>query len=172
MQPDSTALVVRPAVSRDLPALVAIDALCFSAGIAYPRAELAGLLHSNSVFTLVAESSSTIAGFAALGILPSQHSSNLRAGGAQPLNPSVAIHGELITIDVLPEYRRQRVGWQLHQALEEWLRAGNGNSIELHVAIDNAGAIRFYRQMGYVVMKRVPRYYLAKLDAWRMEKVL
>lgn len=172
MQPDRAITVVRPAASQDLNALVAIDALCFSTGIAYPRAEMAALLHSSSVLTLVAESSTAIAGFAALGIYPAPLPASPSRRGAQPAQSSAAIHGELITIDVLPQFRRRRVGWQLHRALEDWLRAGSGTHIELHVAVDNAGAIRFYRQLGYSVMERVPRYYMAALDAWRMEKAL
>jgi ribosomal protein S18 acetylase RimI-like enzyme len=164
-QPDSTALVVRPAAPQDLARLVAIDASCFSAGIAYPRAELAALLRAPSVLTLVAESSSKIAGFAALGIRPAPHLSNARHTPAAP-------QGELITIDVLPEFRRQGVGGRLHHALQEWLRAAEGNSIELHVAVDNAGALHFYSQLGYIITRRVPGYYLATLDAWRMEKTL
>jgi ribosomal-protein-alanine N-acetyltransferase len=164
-QPDSTALVVRPAVSLDLARLVAIDALCFSAGIAYPRAELAALLCAPSVLTLVAESSSKIAGFAALGIRPAPHLSSAGRASAAP-------EGELITIDVHPEFRRQGVGGQLHHALEDWLRAAEGNSIELHVAVDNTGALQFYKKLGYIITKRVPRYYLRTLDAWHMEKNL
>lgn len=165
MQPDSTPLVVRPAVSQDLARLVAIDAQCFSVGIAYPRAELAALLREPSVLTLVAEASSTIAGFAALGIHPAPRLANASHAAA-------ALQGELITIDVLPEFRRRGVGCQLHHALEEWLRAQEGNSIELHVAVDNAEALRFYRHQGYVVIERVPRYYLSTLDAWCMQKIL
>lgn len=106
MQPDSAALVVRPAVLGDLAELVKIDAICFPAGIAYPNNELAALLKSRSVLTLVAEAFGRIAGFAAMGFLPSRA-------------PSQSILGELITIDVPPEFRRQQVGLRLHHALVE-----------------------------------------------------
>lgn len=154
--PDASNCVVRPAVLRDLDRLLAIDALCFPPGIAYPPQEIADLLRAQSVLTLVAEKSGTIVGFAALG--------QWQRHGLR--------HGELITIDVLPEHRRGRVGWQLHQGLEDWLRAANGRSIQLHVAVDNADAVRFYRQLGYRTLARVPRYYLETIDAWQMEKRL
>jgi len=160
IQPDSDALLVRPAVLHDLAELVAIDALCFPPGIAYPHDQMAALLRARSVLTLLAESSTMIAGFAALRILPSRHLSMRQRTG------------ELITIDVLPEFRRKRAGWQLHGALEEWLRAGNGSRMELHVAVDNTGAMDFYRRLGYTVTERVPRYYRSTLDAWRMEKLV
>lgn len=157
-QPDGPAIAVRPAGLSDLPTLVAIDALCFPAGIAYSRAEISALLRSPSAVTLVAASSATLVGFAVLEILPPRRSF--------PRRPS----GELVTLDVLPEFRRRRVGHLLYRAVEDRLRARNGTHIGLHVAVENTGAIRFYRQLGYVFVERVPRYYLGTIDAWRMEK--
>ena len=153
--PDASSFTMRPAVLRDLDALTAIDALCFPPGIAYPREEIAALLRIRSAITLVAERSGAIAGFASLRLLLPRRSPQ---------------GGELVTIEVLPEFRRTRIGWQLHQALEDWLRAVGGVSIELHVAVDNKPAIRFYQCLGYTVTARVPRYYLGTTDAWRMEK--
>lgn len=159
MQPDSAALVVRPAVLNDLAELVKIDSICFPAGIAYPDSELAALLKSRSVLTLVAEAFGRIAGFAAMGFLPSTA-------------PSQSILGELVTIDVLPEFRRQYVGLRLHQALLERTGLKHGDRLQLHVAVNNPGAFEFYRRLGYKRRERVPRYYLDALDAWRMEKLL
>ncbi|HET9087204.1 MAG TPA: N-acetyltransferase [Acidobacteriaceae bacterium] len=159
MQPDRAALVVRPAVLADVAELAEIDAICFAAGIAYPASELAALLNSHAVLTIVAEASAKIAGFAAMGFLPSRKLPGNRCG-------------ELITIDVLPEFRRQHVGLQLHRALEEQLFLKNGDRLQLHVGVDNWGAIEFYRRLGYKRRERVPRYYLDTLDAWRMEKLL
>ena len=155
--PDAFSFTMRPAILRDLDALTAIDALCFPPGIAYPREEIAALLRMRSAITLVAERSSVIAGFASLRLLPPRHSSQ---------------RGELITIEVLPEFRRTRIGWQLHQALEDWLRAAAGTHIELHVAVSNTAAIHFYQRLGYKLIARVPRYYLETIDAWRMEKTV
>jgi ribosomal-protein-alanine N-acetyltransferase len=154
--PHASSFVVRPAVLQDLDSLAAIDALCFPAGIAYPRKEIASLLRAHSILTVVAERGAIIAGFAALSLL---HRKGSR-------------HGELITIDVLPEFRRKHIGGQLHRVLEEWLGASNGRSIRLHVAVDNASALQFYEQLGYRILERVPRYYLHTMDAWKMEKLL
>ena len=157
--PDTSSFAMRPAVLKDLDALAAIDACCFPPGIAYPREEIASLLSEPTVFTLVAERSQTIEGFASLQLVRQRgfpHSSR----------------GELITIDVLPDFRRGRVGWQLHQGLEDWLRAGRGQSIELHVAIDNPAAVGFYERLGYRIVARIPSYYLEAMDAWRMKKIL
>lgn len=118
-QPDGPAIAVRPAGLSDLPTLVAIDALCFPAGISYSRAEISALLRSPSAVTLVAASSATLVGFAVLEILPPRRSF--------PRRPS----GELVTLDVLPEFRRRRVGHLLYRAVEDRLRARNGTHIGL-----------------------------------------
>ncbi|MGC1781063.1 MAG: N-acetyltransferase [Acidobacteriaceae bacterium] len=154
--PDESPIAIRPAVLQDLDRLVEIDAECFPAGIAYPREEIAALLVAPSVLTVVAEKAGAIAGFAALGWS--------RRRGAR--------YGELITIDILPQFRREGVGWQLHEELERWLRAGDGASIHLHVSIANTAAINFYQRLGYRTTARIPRYYLGRIDAWRMEKAL
>jgi ribosomal protein S18 acetylase RimI-like enzyme len=158
--PDASSFAMRPAVLEDLDALMAIDVQCFPAGIAYPKEEIASLLGSRTGLTLVAEHSQTIVAFASLRLLRQQRFSQQRR------------RGELITIDVLPEFRRARVGWQLHHALEDWLRAGGGRSIELHVAVGNTAAIRFYERLGYRTVARIPQYYLETIDAWQMEKLL
>ena len=158
--PDDSSISIRPAVLRDLERLVAIDAHCFPPGIAYPSQEIAALLRSRSVLTIVAErrreGRTAVAGFAALGW-------SARRGSR---------HGELITIDVLPEFRREGTGWRLHGELEQRLRAGRGVSIQLHVSVANAAALNFYRRLGYRVLARIPQYYLGTIDAWRMEKLL
>ncbi len=158
--PDASTVAMRPAVLDDLEVLAAIDACCFPPGIVYPKKEIAYLLRAPAVLTLVAERSREILGFASLRILQRR---GLRQGSRR---------GELITIDVLPEFRRERVGSQLHHALEDWLRAGGGTGIELHVAVSNTAAIGFYQRLGYSVIARVPDYYLESLDAFRMEKLI
>lgn len=154
--PDASLFAIRPAVLSDLDALAAIDQRCFPVGIAYSKQEIESLLSGSAALTLVAERSQEIAGFASLR--------TFQRRGAR--------RGELITIDILPEFRRERMGLQLHQELEDWLRTGGGVAIELHVAVSNVAAIGFYEHLGYRAITRVPNYYLETLDALRMEKLL
>jgi len=156
--PDASFSALRPAGLEDLATLEAIDQRCFPRGIAYPKEEIAALLRARSALTLVAERAGVVAGFASMRLLQARRS------------PPPPRRGELITIDVLPEFRRARVGWDLYAALEDWLRANGGQGIELNVAVDNLAALRFYQRLGYTVVARVPRYYLQSVDAWRMEK--
>lgn len=43
--------------------------------------------------------------------------------------------------------------------------------MQLHVSTDNRAALSFYRQLGYSIIGRIPRYYLKTIDAWQMEKI-
>jgi ribosomal-protein-alanine N-acetyltransferase len=158
--PDASSLRIRPALLSDLEALTVIDRQCFSVGIAWPREELAALLSSESILTLVAEHSREVAGFTCLGWKRPRHSA------VTPLQ------GELVTIDVLPQWQRKGIGEKLYRALEQEFHARGGVSIELHVAVDNQAAIAFYQRLRYQVIGHVPRYYLNSLDAWRMKKSL
>ena len=149
---------IRPAVSRDLDALAAIDALCFPPGIAYPREEIAFLLLNPTVITLVAEHSGVIIGLAAL--------ERRRRTRHTPR------YGELVTIEVLPQFRRESIGDALYRTLETGLREWGGSSIHLHVSVENTDAFAFYQRLGFRVIDRVPNYYLHRIDAWQMEKDL
>jgi len=158
--PATSPFLIRPAVMRDADALTAIDALCFPAGIAYPRDEIVFLLRNPTITTVVAEHSAAIAGFAALQ--RRQHSRSC---------PN-SRYGELVTIEVLPQFRRQMLGAQLYQTLEASLSAWGGSRMQLHVSVDNRAALAFYRCLGYRIVDRAPGYYLETIDAWQMEKNL
>ena len=156
LQP-APSFVIRPAVMPDLDALAAIDALCFPPGIAYPREEIAFLLSTSAIVVLVAERSGVVVGFAAL---------ERRRRTRQD-----ARYGELVTIEVLPQFRRQSIGIELYQTLEDSLRDWGGGRMQLHVSVENRAALSFYRRLGYRVIDRAPGYYLKTIDAWQMEKV-
>ncbi len=154
--PEGSSFAIRPAVMQDLDALTAIDALCFPPGIAYPREEIEFLLSTAAILTLVAERSGVIIGFAAL---------ERRRRSRQN-----ARYGELVTMEVLPQFRRESIGGALYQMLEDHLREWGGTNMQLHVSVENTAAVSFYLRLGYRVVSRIPAYYLGKIDAWQMEK--
>ena len=158
MKLPEASLSIRPAVSRDLDALAAIDALCFPPGIAYPREEIEFLLLNPTVITLVAERSGVIVGLAALE--------------RRRRTPQAPRYGELVTIEVLPGFRGESIGRALYQSLEASLRDWGGGGIRLHVSVENAAAVAFYQRLGFRTVDRVRRYYLRSIDAWQMEKAL
>ncbi len=64
--------------------------------------------------------------------------------------------GHIISIAVLPPWRRKGIGRQL---LELALRAPGIRKIWAEVRVSNQGAQAFYFSLGFQVMGRVPNYY-------------
>lgn len=140
---------------EDFDAICQIDRLCFEPGISYDPEEVEGWLGQRGSFVLVAEdgAQARLAGF----VLARRTSARL---------------GHIITIDVLPEYRRSGIGKDLMQQAEHRLQAMGVRRIRLEVSVENQAALRFYEKLGYQLAGRIPRYYLDRIDAWAMQREL
>jgi ribosomal protein S18 acetylase RimI-like enzyme len=81
--------------------------------------------------------------------------------------------GYIVTIDVAESCRRLGIGAALLRRAEKAAQAAGASHVDLHVAVDNAGAIRFYEGQHY---KRVGLekcfYRQAGLDALVYTKLL
>ena len=55
---------------------------------------------------------------------------------------------------------------------EDRLRAAASRSVVLETAVDNSGALAFYKRHDYSVVKTMPRYYSNGVDAFVLEKEL
>lgn len=150
---------IREATPDDFTELWRIDQLCFETGIAYSRRELAWYMKLRGAFTIVGEARKgprdkwKIVGFAV---------------GQQPRRSL----GHIVTIDILPEARRTGIGSRLMQEIETRLQVDGCETIFLETAVDNTAAIKFYKRLGYFIVKTIPRYYLDKIDALMMSKDL
>lgn len=149
--------------AEDFRTLLAIDQSCFEPGIAYSAFELKTYIERRSAFTLVAEErEDRRAGIAATGakIVGFLVGERTRA------------MGHIITIDVILDARRHKVGSALLQLAEKQFRLGNCAVIRLETAVDNVSALSFYKRHGYHVIETIPRYYSNGLDALLLEKDL
>lgn len=133
-------------------ALFALDQMCFSPGIAYSKAELRYFLFHPRSISVVAESAAGIVGFAIVEF---------------PLENGRRV-GHIVTIDVAPEQRRKGVGCLLMDAMLDFCRQAEATHLRLEVAVDNDGALAFYRGLGFAEMGRIRGFYMAKLDALQM----
>ncbi|MGC2545618.1 MAG: N-acetyltransferase [Silvibacterium sp.] len=145
---------IRLATREDMESLFALDQACFRPGIAYSLAELRYFLFHPRSISLVAEEESDLAGFAIAKISA--------VSGKR--------FGHIVTIDVVSARRKQGVGRKLMNALIEACRAEGALSMRLEVAVDNDGALEFYRLLGFTETGRIRAFYMGKLDALRMEK--
>lgn len=145
-------LTLREFRQGDFTRLWEIDQECFPPGIAYSRLELLHYIRRAGAFTVVAEADGDIVGFSVA------ERSRQR--------------GHVITLDVRESFRRAGVASRLMDAVEErFVSLSCGVSL-LETAVNNLGAIAFYKRRGYSVLKTIPRYYESTLDALLMGKKL
>jgi ribosomal-protein-alanine N-acetyltransferase len=69
---------------------------------------------------------------------------------------------ELLSIGVLPEYRRSGIGRQLVETIIAESTKRGAARLFLEVAEDNAAAQRLYRNLGFFAVGRRPGYYRRK----------
>lgn len=67
--------------------------------------------------------------------------------------------GHITTIGVAPEHRRRGIAQRMMAKAEDGFRRRNVRVVRLEVRSVNAGAQQLYRNLGYLVTQRLPRYY-------------
>ena len=146
------AVTLRSYDPRDFPALHRLDQGCFPAGISYSKTTLRYFLTLPSADCTIAMDGAKIAGF----ILTEE-------------NPPLA---HVITLDVAEAFRRQGVGSELLKESERNLALRGVRNVLLETATDNEAAVAFWKRHGYRVEAVLKRYYLSRLDAYEMRKIL
>ena len=147
---------IRAYRADDFDELWRIDQKCFARGIAYSREELGSYIRHTRAFTLVAEQAEKEKQTIAFIVAESDKTGI----------------GHILTIDVLPEFQRTKIGSRLLAAAEKKLREERCRSVLLEVAVNNLPALTFYKRHGYSVIQTIPRYYLDSIDALVMGKRL
>jgi [ribosomal protein S18]-alanine N-acetyltransferase len=137
---------------RDFTALLRLDQACFPPGIAYSKTMLRYFLKLPSADGMVAEDAGRIVGF----ILTEE-------------NPPLA---HVITLDVVESHRRQGVGSALLAESEKNLALRGVRTILLETATSNEAGVAFWQRHGYRIEATLKRYYLQKIDAYEMRKIL
>jgi ribosomal-protein-alanine N-acetyltransferase len=155
--------LVREYEPADFETLWRIDQACFVPGIAYSRRELLTYIARKTSFTLVAQLAE------AKGRI--LHSGD-GLGGFVTADTGRSGRGHIITIDVTEAARRGRVGSLLLQAAEERMRAAGCVEVGLETAVDNVGALAFYKRHNYLVVRTVRQYYATGVDAFMLKKDL
>jgi [ribosomal protein S18]-alanine N-acetyltransferase len=146
------AVTLRSYEPHDFAALHRLDQSCFPAGISYSKTTLRYFLTISSADCIVAADGTRIAGF----VLTEE-------------NPPLA---HIITLDIAEAHRRQGVGTALLAESERNLTLRGVRSVLLETAIDNEPAVAFWKGHGYRIEAVLKRYYLRRLDAYEMRKIL
>ncbi len=146
------ALTLRSYEPHDFAALHKLDQACFPPGISYSKTTLRYFLTLASSDCVVAVEGNHVTGF----VLSEE-------------NPPLA---HIITLDVAEKQRRNGIGTALLQALESNLSARGVRSVLLETATDNEAAVAFWQRHGYRIEATLKRYYLRRIDAYEMRKIL
>ena len=149
----SVKFALRPYDSSDFDALYTLDRACYPPGIAYSRSMLRWFLKQSGAICIVAENAN------------SEIKAFVLVEAEAPL-------GHIITLDVAAENRRSGLGTELTVAAENALAMNGVREVELETAIDNAAGIAFWTRHGYRTVGTIPRYYLDRVGALCMTKIL
>jgi [ribosomal protein S18]-alanine N-acetyltransferase len=148
-----TMLKIRNYQAGDLEVLCEIDRICFPKNIAFSRAEFVFYLNHPKSITRVGEAFGRILGFVI----------------ARAENPAFA---HIITLDVVPEARQQRIGTLLMNTLHKELERRKIAAAILEVGASNIPALHLYEKLQYRYRETLSGYYAGKEDALRMERLI
>ncbi|MCS7108753.1 MAG: ribosomal protein S18-alanine N-acetyltransferase [Sulfolobales archaeon] len=81
--------------------------------------------------------------------------------------------GHVVSIAVLPEYRRKGIGRRImEESIKRLKEYYNVSEIYLEVRVSNVPAINLYEKLGFRKVKTIKYYYLDGEDAFVMAKTL
>lgn len=126
----------------DLDTLYRIEMECFGKE-AFSKQQIASLLTNYNALSLVAKIDSEIAGFI-IGMLYIKRNS---------------LNGHILTVDVLPKYRRKGIAQRLLMETEKIFTEKNVKTCHLEVREDNIAALKLYEKLGYKRISRLENYY-------------
>lgn len=145
---------MRPLTVTQLDECWRLDQRCFVDGEAYSRDTFEYLLTApESVSYRAVTPGGAMAGFI-IGLVEPDHT------------------GHVTTVGVAPEHRRRRIAHRLMERVEDGFRRRDVRIVRLEVRSINTGAQQLYRNLGYTITQRLPRYYSNGGDGLLMIKPL
>jgi ribosomal-protein-alanine N-acetyltransferase len=139
----------------DLETLYSIEKRCFTSE-AFSKKMMASLLRSPESTSLLAKVGEQVVGFI-IAV-----TSEVKRDGVT----------HVLTLDVVPDARRQGVGRQLLRELESRVAENGAAACLLEVDVENLPARRLYRRMGYKEVGFTKSYYRSGSDCLTMKKNL
>jgi [ribosomal protein S18]-alanine N-acetyltransferase len=145
-------VTLRDNTPEDFDTLHQIDQVCYEEEVAYSKRELRAYLRFRGSDCVVVELDRQIAGFC--------------------ISARQEERGYIVTIDVLPQFRRLHVGTALLKEVERRLAENGVREIALETATDNESAVSFWKKHGYRSRGVRENYYPNGRDAFAMVKHL
>jgi ribosomal-protein-alanine N-acetyltransferase len=136
----------------DWQAMHALDLVCFEPVFRFSRGAMRGFAEAPGAVTVLAEAEGKLAGFCIVQLEDRT--------------------GYIVTLDVVPAWRRRGLARRLMAELESRLHSAGAAQMQLHVFTGNADAIRFYESIGYARVGTVENFYKQSLNALVYRKQL
>jgi ribosomal-protein-alanine acetyltransferase len=134
--------------------LFKIEEKCFDQE-AFSKRQIAYLLTDYNTIALAAKADNDIVGFIIAQVEVEENTE----------------FGHIITINVTPNFRRQKIATRMLRELENLLKQKSINECRLEVREDNHAAIKLYHTLGYQTVGKLERYYGTKHGLY-LKKIL
>ncbi|MBO3800483.1 MAG: ribosomal protein S18-alanine N-acetyltransferase [Candidatus Brockarchaeota archaeon] len=145
-------IVIEEATEKDLEAIIDIEKSSFP-GYPYSIEIFRTLLKDYGRYFLVSRSRGVVVGYICGRIFREKF-------------------GEIVSIAVIPDFRRKGIGRKLMLELESRFKKDGIKFTRLEVSVRNTIAIKFYGSLGYEIMKLTKNYYPDGSDALTLIKFL
>lgn len=150
----TTQSVVAEMTALDINDCWRLDQRCFSDGEAYDRETIRYLLsHHQAVCYKAVSVANEMTAFVVGMIEPDRT-------------------GHVVALGVDPDHRRQGLGRDLMNAVEQGFFKNGITTVRLEVRTSNDTAQKLYFNLGYKIVRRMPRYYTSGDDGYLMVKNL
>lgn len=146
-------ITYRQPIALDIPVLASYEKLLFPYSpwnTAQFKEEFAGI--PTTRFMSVAESDNKIIGYCGVFV------------------PAPGVEADILTVAVLPEYRRQGIAREFMRQIEKWSQERGASAMMLEVEQSNESAIELYTSLGYMKISVRMDYYGLGKDAFVMRK--
>ena len=146
-------ITYRQPIALDIPVLATYEKELFPYSpwsTAQFKEEFAGI--ATTRFMSVAEDGNTIVGYCGVFV------------------PAPGIEADILTVAVLPAYRRQGIAKEFMRQIEAYAVEKEASAMMLEVELTNESAIRLYESLGYMKLSVRMDYYGPGKDAHVMRK--
>ena len=146
-------ITYRQPIALDIPVLVTYEKQLFPYSpwnSAQFKEELAGI--PTTRYMSIAESGNTIIGYCGVFL------------------PAAGVEADVLTVAVLPEFRRQGIAKEFMRQIEQWSKERGASAMMLEVEHTNESAIALYKNLGYMKISVRMDYYGPGKDAFVMRK--
>ncbi|HZD12327.1 MAG TPA: N-acetyltransferase [Candidatus Binatus sp.] len=149
--------LIRPFNPQDLSAVIEINRVCLPEN--YSPYFFMEVFKSCPEGFIVAESSTKVVGYIMCRV---------EFGFSDTRRFRMARKGHIVSVAVLPEFRKQGIGRELVEVALKALAANGGEECFLEVRTANEDAVRLYRELSFDIVRTIPHYYHDGADAFLM----